>query len=103
MNDADQISSSAELHEFEFPDSLIGRLRRAVHQFAGKWALRSVIQQQNEINAARAFGQDALIDSVQQINKDGVQTRKQIGELSAIVAQLNRKIDQLQAEIDAKK
>ncbi len=102
MSDPQQ-QNGVELSEFEFPNTLTGRLRRWVHGLASKWAMRHTIQQQNEINSAQQVGQDLIKQSVQQIDKDGVETRRQVGELTALVAQLNRKIDELESELKAKK
>ena len=64
--------------------------------------MRHTIQQQNEINQAQQFGQDLIKQSIQLIDQDGVETRRQVGELTAMVAKLNRKIDELESELKAK-
>ncbi len=102
MSSPHEQKPTAEIHEFEFPNTLTGRVRGWIHGLAGKWSLRHTIQQQNEINRAQQVGQDLIKQSVQQIDKDGVETRRQVGELTALVAQLNRKIDELESELNAK-
>ena len=102
MDDQSPKRVKTDLVEFEFPDTLFGRLRRLVHGLAGKWPLRATIQQQNVINAGLSQEQTEIKSSVQQIGQGMVQQQKQIGELTALVSQLNRQLEELQSELDSK-
>ena len=50
MSDQPENNLSTELVDFEFPNTVMGRFRQFVHGIAGKWALRTLRQQQNNIN-----------------------------------------------------
>ena len=102
MSDQPENNLSTELVDFEFPNTVMGRFRQFVHGIAGKWALRTLRQQQNNINQALHKGQQELNASLRQIDQESVAQQKQIGELTALVAQLNQQIDDLQAELDSK-
>lgn len=102
MSDHSENQLSSQVEEFQFPPTLIGRLRRMVHAIAGKWALRATVQQQNAINHSLAHGQDGLKDSLRQIDREMVDQQKQIGELTALVAKLNHQIEALKNELESK-
>lgn len=83
-----------ELQEFEYSSTLIGRMRAWVHGLAGKWAVRYLTQQQNEINIFQNEKMNHLIQSIQKVDEDGVETRKQLAQMSAVVAQLKKRLDE---------
>ncbi|MFK7803870.1 MAG: hypothetical protein AB8G95_19715 [Anaerolineae bacterium] len=88
--------------EFEFPDTLIGRLRRSIHALAGQWAVRHLMQQQNEINIQQNQTGVFLKESLQAVDQDLVQTRKQVAELTTLVIQQQKQIEKLKAAVEAK-
>ena len=102
MSDQAENRVSADIKEFQFPQTPLGRVRAALHAFAGKWALRATVQQQNAINHSLNHGQDGLKASLRQIDQELVQQQKQIGELTALVANLNHQLDELQNELKSK-
>lgn len=93
----EQEGRSVALHEFEFSNTLVGRLRSFIHQLAGRWAIRSLIQQQNEINIQQNLTGDYLKKNFQELDQELVQTRKQLAELTTLVVQQQKKIEQLEA------
>ena len=88
-----------QVEEFEFPAGLMGRLRNWIHGLAGRWPLRAAIQQQNAINAQQKEEQALLRESLGEVDKETMHTRKQVAELTTLVAKLNQKIDALEAEL----
>lgn len=86
--------------EFEFPDTFIGRLRRWVHTLAGQWAVRHLIQQQNEINVQQNQTGALLKESLQAVDQDLVQTRKQVAELTTLVIQQQKQIVELKSKVE---
>ncbi|MEM8863373.1 MAG: hypothetical protein AAGD96_34110 [Chloroflexota bacterium] len=85
-----------ELKEFEYPNTLIGRFRAWIHGLAGKWAVRYLTQQQNEINIFQNEKMNHLIQAIKKVDEDGVETRKQLAEMTTVVAQLKKQLDEAQ-------
>ena len=91
---------SVVLQPFEFPPTLIGRLRRWVHRLAGEWAIRYLIQQQNEINGQLNQTEYRLKGTLHQLDHDHVETRRQLAELTTLVIQQQKRIEELEAQGD---
>jgi SAM-dependent methyltransferase len=73
-NLADRLRSQATLGEWEFHSSLpifgpvVDFLRRSVHAIAGQWAIRSVIQQQSNVNNRVLDQLDAIDQRIQALD-----------------------------------
>ena len=103
-SDAPQTDSHDEgrsviVAEFEFTPTLIGRFRRWVHRLAGEWAIRYLIQQQNEINLQQNQMDLLLKESLQSVDQDLVETHKQLAQLTTLVAQQQKKIESLESKL----
>lgn len=90
---------SVIVHEFEFPNTAVGRLRALVYRLAGRWAMRYLIQQQNEINMLQNQTGIYLKESLQGVDHDVTETRKQVAELTTLVIQQQKKITELEAKV----
>lgn len=86
--------------EFEFPDTLIGRIRRSIHNIAGRWAIRHLIQHQNEINVQQNQTGALLKESLHAVDNDLTHTRKQVAELTTLVIQQQKLIEELKAKVE---
>lgn len=96
--DSEENGRSVLLQEFEFAPTFAGRVRRWLHRLAGEWAIRHLTQQQNEINMQQNRMDQLLKESLQCVDRDLVETRKQLAKLTTIVAQQQKKIDALEAK-----
>ena len=90
---------STVVTEFEFPTTPIGRLRRWLHQWAGVWALRHVVQQQNRINATQNRDAALLKESLHTIDHELVESRKKIAELTVLIVGQQQEIERLKGEL----
>ncbi|MFT7584019.1 MAG: hypothetical protein ACI9EW_000433 [Cellvibrionaceae bacterium] len=101
-NDGDQAKNGhlVIVQEFEFPHTLAGRLRHFAHGLAARWAIRYLIQQQNQINILQNQTSVFLKEGLQGVDQELTQTRKQLAELTTIVIQQQRRIEKLEAEAD---
>lgn len=97
--DSHKDGRSVVVHEFEFAPTFVGRLRRLVHRIAGEWAIRHLIQQQNEINLQQNQMDQLLKESLQSVDQDLVETHKQLARLTTLVAQQQQKIEDLESKI----
>jgi hypothetical protein len=72
---------------------LIARLRVAWNSISTKWAVRSIIQQQNQFNAVvveylRDLG--TLGECLSEVDREQVALRRDLAELALQVSQMNR-------------
>ena len=96
--DPQEKGRSVVLRPLEFPSTFIGRIRRWVHRLAGEWAIRYLIQQQNEINGQLNQTGHRLKESFHELDHDHVETRKQLAELTTLVIQQQKRIETLEAQ-----
>jgi len=85
-------------YRFESQAPLIGplivRFRSAWHSIAGKWAIRSIVQQQSVFNQQMVMSLECLAMS----DQDLVKLTHTVAELTHQVIQLQRAVASLQAD-----
>jgi uncharacterized protein YlxW (UPF0749 family) len=95
----DELRQHSILQEYRFESQtpvigpLIARFRSAWHSIAGKWAIRSIAQQQS------AFNQQVVVDleCLAMSDRDLMELTRTVAELTQQVIQLQRTVASLQA------
>ena len=90
---------SVVVQEFEFPSHFFGRLRHLIHNIAGRWAIRYIVQQQNLINTELNLTNIRIKETLQEVDTDLMQTHKQLAKLTTVVIQQKQQISDLEARL----